>query len=444
MSSRPRLLKACLNVLACLSISTALLSPRSAHAEKVLVKGDNWEVYTDGRMGAFLDYVVGDGAPVASRPAIALPDGSSVPEVINGGTWPVSAKNTSDTSQGTVNMMRVRSGFIGNMLGLGVRTDIYPTLKASAYVQIWSFVESEGRNKGFPNPADLRQGFARLEGPWGSFTAGRTRTLFSRGATDINVFYAHRWGVGFPNAIDSKGPTQGMVGFGVLGSGFGAGMIYGTPTLAGFQLNVGLFDPTALGAGGWSRTELARPEAELTFERKFGGDFGKIVLFANGAYQKVYKPGYCVASPANGPCEETAEGVGYGGRLELGAFHLGVAGHYGKGLGLSYALENSYAAMDTLNNLRTFDGYYLQSQVVLNRFDLFAGAGITRVFLTPLDKTQPQYSNIKYQMGINAGVVFNLSPNLHFDLEYFRAQAKWWLGEQQILHSVASGMTVSW
>jgi hypothetical protein len=425
-----------------LALAATLSVSSSARAEKVLVKEDDWEVYTDGRVGAFLSWVFGDAAPIATK-TITLPDGTTVPEVINGGTWPVSAENESETSQGTVNMMRVRSGFIGNLLGLGVRNQINPQLKASAYIQLWAFIESDGRNKGFPNPSDVRQGYGKLEGPWGSFTAGRTRTLFSRGATDINVMYAHRWGVGFPNAIDSKGPTQGMVGFGVLGSGFAAGLIYGTPAIAGLQLNVGVFDPVALGAGGWSRTKFPRPEAELTFEQPLG-DAGKFVLFANGAYQKVYKPGYCVPSAENGPCEETAQGVGYGGRLELGPARLGVAGHYGKGLGLSYALENSYAAMDTLNNLRTFDGYYVQTQVVLEPFELFAGWGITRVFLTDLDKTQPQYSNIKYQMGINGGVVYNLTQNLHFDLEYFRAKGKWYLGEEQVLNCFSSGMTVNW
>jgi len=442
MSSRSRLCAACIQVLACLSFSTALFLPRSAHAEKVLVKGDNWDVYTDGRVGAFLSWVVGDGAPVANK-MITLPDGSVVPEVINGGQWPVNAKQASETSQGTVNAMRVRSGFIGNVLGFGVRTELWPNLKASAYLQMWSFVESEGRRKVYPNPVDVRQGYAKLEGPWGSFLAGRTRTLFSRGATDINTLYAHRWGIGFPNQIDSKGPTQGMVGFGVLGSGFASGLIYGTPVLAGFQLNVGVFDPVSLSAGGWSRTQLVRPEAELTFERPFGS-LGKVVLFVNGAYQKVYKPGYCVASATTGPCDETAEGVGYGGRLEVGPVRLGAAGHYGKGLGLSFALENSYAALDPANNLRTFDGYYVQSQIVVKQFDLFAGYGITRVFLTDLDKTLPQYSNIKNQIGINGGVVYNMTENVHFDLEYMRAEANWWLGEKQVLHNFATGMTVNW
>src|SRR6186713_1168923 len=106
MSSRPRLLAVCIHALACLSLSAAVFLPRNAHAEKVLVKGDNWEVYTDGRVGAFLSWVVGDGAPVASK-MIQMPDGTVVPEVINGGQWPVNAKQDSETSQGTVNAMRV-------------------------------------------------------------------------------------------------------------------------------------------------------------------------------------------------------------------------------------------------------------------------------------------------------------------------------------------------
>ncbi|HEY0466213.1 MAG TPA: hypothetical protein VGC79_18510, partial [Polyangiaceae bacterium] len=136
--------------------------------------------------------------------------------------------------------------------------------------------------------------------------------------------------------------------------------------------------------------------------------------------------------------------VGYGGRLEVGPVRLGLTGFYGKGLGFGYALEQSYASIDPANNLRTFDGYYGQSQVVLGKFDLFAGAGITRVFLTDLDKTLPQYSNIKNQIGYDAGVVYNLAENVHFDLEYMRGEAHWWLGEKQVLNNFATGMTVNW
>jgi len=314
MSSRPRRVVACIRALVGLSVFAVLLLPRSARAEKVLLKDGPWEVYTEGRVGAFASYVFGDGAPVPTQ-MITLPDGTVKPETMTYAGWALNTDKGSETEQGHVHVMRVRSGFIGNVLGFGVRNQIYPELKATGFVQIWSYIESENRNKGFANPADLRQGYAKLEGPtWGSLIAGRTRTLFSRGATDINVMYAHRWGVGFPNQIESKGPTQGMVGFGVLGSGFAAGFIYGSPVLAGFQLNVGLFDPANIGATGFNRTQFARPEGELTYEHAFG-TVGKVVLFANGAYQKIFKPGPCTASPTAGPCDETVEGFGYGGRV---------------------------------------------------------------------------------------------------------------------------------
>ena len=126
-----------------------------------------------------------------------------------------------------------------------MRGQVTPYTTVTGYISIWAFIESTAQSKSNTNQADVRQGYAKLEGPWGSFLAGRTRTLFSRGATDIDVLYAHRWGVGFPGAtaIDSNGPTAGQVGFGVMGSGFAAALIYGTPVLGGFHLNIGAFDP---------------------------------------------------------------------------------------------------------------------------------------------------------------------------------------------------------
>jgi hypothetical protein len=442
-SPRPRALGACLCISVLLSFSTTLLTPKTALAEKILAKVDDWQVFTEGRVAGFFSWVHGDAAPIATKVFIN-PDGTTTPETINGGLWPAPAETQSTDSRGTINMMRLRSGFLGNQLAFGVRGPVTPWTTVTGYIQFWAYIESDDRNKSNPNPPDARQGYVKLEGLWGSFLAGRTRTLVSRGATDINVLYAHKWGVGFPNVIDKKGPTLGMVGFGVLGSGFAAGLIYGTPVWSGLQLNVGLFDPATLGGPGWNGTKYLRPETELTFERRFA-ETGKVVLFANGTYQKLYKPGPSICVPSDRtPCDETVMGFGYGGRFELGPARLGVAGHYGKGLGLSYALENSYAVADDETHLRWSDGYYVQSQVVLGKFDIFAGWGKARVFLTSLDKNTPSISVIKYQEGINAGIVYNVTPNLHLDLEYFRAKAAWWLGEEQILNCGSTGLTFNW
>ncbi len=445
-----------------------LFTAVQARAEKVIFKGDDWEVYTDGRMGGFVSWTYGDGYPQNTYgPA---PYFATV-TTVQGGGWQGPSENkylypdggmaggSTLTDQGTINMMRVRSGFVSNVLGFGVRNKLTPTTTVTAYTQIWAYIESQSRQKNQPNPADLRQGYAKIDAPWGSVTIGRTRALFSRGATDIDVMYAHRWGVGMPAPLDSNGPTPGQIGFGVLGSGFAGGVIYGTPTFAGLQLNAGIFEPIALPAGGsWLRTKYLRPEGELTFEQALG-TLGKIVLFTNGGFQKVYKPGACIPGSVSnpGPCDATAAGFGYGGRLELGPVHLGVAGHRGKGLGLTYALESTPASSDSQGNLRVADGYYAQTQFVLGQVNLSAGAGIARVFLTTKDKTKVvdpsdptgvnmvyPVSVIKYQMGINAGVVYHLSPAVHLDLDYFRATAKWYLGEQQIINAVNGGMMVSW
>jgi len=51
---------------------------------------------------------------------------------------------------------------------------------------------------------------------------------------------------------------------------------------------------------------------------------------------------------------------------------------------------------------------------------------------------------IKSQIGVNAGIVYNLTPNLHLDLDFFRAQADWYFGERQVLYIGNTGMILNW
>lgn len=480
--------------------------PRLAAAEKVVSIANGWEVFTEGRMGGFASYTRGDGYPQptygyqidpatgqqAIDPATGKPIFVSMPvhTPLQGAGFfgapmeqqqldPSITGGATVLNQGTIDTWRLRSGFIGNILGFGVRGPLVGSTKVATFVQIWSFIENEGRARAPRSLPDIRQGWGRIEGPWGAFTAGRVRGLFSRGATDINVLYAHRWGVGWPGSIGNVGPTQGMVGFGVLGSGFSSAFVYTSPSLGGLKLDIGAFDPAVLPAfGAWNRTKYPRPEAELTFERGFGNGFGKVVLFANGAYQKVYKDGACtpvidgpqMMGPTLVPgtntiigCDATVVGAGYGGRLELGVFHLGLAGHYGQGIGLNYALQADQAAQDFVGNLRKIAGWYAQAQVVLGRFDVFAGWGLAQIFLTDYDrlhryldprdpsmqKLAEQWSVPKFQMGINGGIVFNVTQFVHFDIDVFRAQAQWYgangfAAEKQVVWAYNGGMTVNW
>jgi len=425
------------------------LPARRAAAEVTLLKTEKWQVFTDGRVGGFASFTDGDAYPKSTATqtpfggGISTNDANSIDEV-------------PPLPQAKLRSVRLRSGFLSNIFAFGARTQVGDNTLTS-YIQFWSDIESESSRKYVPAPVDVRQGYLKLEGRWGSLAIGRMGTLFSRGAAEIDFLYGHGYGVGFPTAIISNGTTAGHVGTGVLGPGFGAGAVYVTPDFAGIHLNVGMFDPVII-VGAWDRTEWPRGEAELTFDQNFGSN-SKVHVFANGAYQSVYR----VAEPDS--TNTSAYGAGYGARVEVGPVHLGVAGHYGQGLGLYYALEASEASYDqsVAHRLRKSDGYYAQLQVALPKLDLNAGAGISRIiplkaetrtvagmpiFLpadgAPDPTTGSRQSLIKYQLGLSAAVVYHLSDNLHFDFDYFRASFAWQLGEKQNVNFFNSGLTATW
>jgi Gram-negative porin len=431
-------------------------SARSARAEVTLINAQGWEVFTDGRLGGFLSYTRGDGFPVtrfdpASGNPLQTPFGGGIARDTDS---PIGVGDPS--KQPLLENTRVRSGFLGNIFGFGVRRAITPWTTLSGYVQFWSDIESNGERKYVPMPVDVRQGYGKVEGLWGSVTMGRQLTLFSRGAAEIDFMYGHGYGVGWPAAGVQTGTAAGHVGTGVLGPGFASGLIYVSPSLRGLQLNVGLFDPVAL-QGAWDRTKWLRPESEITYDRAFGAAT-RLHLFVNGGYQKVYR----INEPDS--TSSSAYGVGYGLRVELGRVHLGLAGHWGQGLGLSYALETTEAAYDAsaLHRLRKSDGYYAQAQYALNKFDFNAGVGIARV--TPLDQQTVtingtptvipadgaadingnRQSLIKYQLGVSAAIVYHVTTSLHLDVDYFRASFRWQLGEKQDVNFVNLGGMLTW
>jgi hypothetical protein len=448
---------------------------KNAMAEKILAHDGDWTVFGDGRVGAFFSGVDGDGFP-QHKSALGT-DPATGETVVVGTITPRGGGNSEaaseqqqkpftldQVSQGRIERMRFRSGMIANTFGFGVRGPLTERTTVKGYIQIWAWVENQGEQKSLINYADVRQGYVKAEGPWGSVLMGRSRGLFSRAATDIDTMYGHGYGVGYPGSVDSAGgPTQGQIGFGLLGSGFSSGVVYATPVLmipwvnrlfhymedTRLQLSIGAFDPVQL-QGAWPRTKWARPEAELTIEEPIG-QIGKAFAFINATYQRAYKTGYA----GDGPDYTAAKGVTYGGRLELGPVHLGFSGLFGYGLGLNYALEVSDAAMDQPGDMRKSDGYYAQLQVAIKKVDVSASWGITRIFLTDFDKTPVAgtvtptltyfpISVIKHQQGISCGAVYHVRPWLHIDVDLFRADFAWYEGEKQVIYVANAGMMFTW
>jgi hypothetical protein len=422
------------------ALTAVLVQPRPSSAEVIISKTDTWEVFTAGRVNAFLSYGFGDAYPVG-EPVPGLPDKRYT--VVPGGGVETNTDviprldgmGNPTPAQGTVSKFRVRSGFLPNVLTLGLRRKLNDTTTMTVQLSIWGTIEPDGQRKYVPIEADFREGFLQIDAPWGTVQAGRMLNLFSRGATQLLFDYAHGYGLGFPGTLHRVGPTAGLIGFGVLAASHSPGVTYATPNWQGLQLSTGVFDPVNL-AGSWESTRTPRPEAEATYTRT--GDAFKVQLFANTAFQKLYKPARTDS--------ETVYGAGYGGRFEFGRFRLGGSGHWGKGLGLSYALEGSPTSSTTEGyKLRFFDGYSGFGQVALGRFDLFVAYGASRVHLLDWDKTNTLNESVmKNQTGIAGGVVCHIANSVHIDLDYMRAQFLWYRGEAQNLNFINTGVTATW
>jgi hypothetical protein len=443
--------------------------PTSAQAQvTIATSSSGWEFYTTGRVGVFAEVLQGHGIPAV----FADVNGHSTRvHPIYAGGIPVDAdpdqglNSTVGSGRGSLLQGRLRSGYVGNILAFGVRGPLTDAVTLRAHISLWATAESDlsyraAPDGGIRNRGDVREGYLELDSPWGSVIAGRAKSLFSRGAQEINYLYGHGFGVGAPfdsratdpNTSDTSGPTGGHIGFGVLAPVYVAGITYVTPKVGGFQLSVGYFDPGTLLAEYWTRAKWGRPEAELTFDAQFS-ERARIHLFVNGAYQKVYNP--------NDDASATVYGGGAGARLELGPVHLGVAGHKGQGVGTSYFMASDETVVDFSSTqtykgskqLRTFDGAYVQSQFVLGEVDLNLGWGITRVYQLTAD-IDPQYfdpdtklpakSVLKSQMGLSAVLVYHFTDYLHGALDYFRAESRWWQGESQVINSFNAGLTVTW
>jgi hypothetical protein len=407
--------------------------------------GDGWELFTNGRVNGFVSYANGDARPRDTYDGATM---QQIRQTVGGGLEAFAERQPTGMgqilTQGKIEGLRARSGSAANVIGLGARRGLSENTTVTLYVSIWAFIESVAHRKYFPVYPDVREGYLQLQGGWGSLLVGRSGVLFSRGATEIAFSYGHGYGMGFPGNLDESGPAVGHIGFGVLANGYAAGVAYTTPSVGGLQLTVGYYDPSNLAGSSFERTKMGRPEAEITFTVPFGR-LGMLKLFGNGAYQKVYK--------TDDPRSDTVYGAGGGGRVELGPFRLGVATHWGKGLGLSYALEPSEATYTRfmpggVSQLRVFDGLYAQAQLVLGKVDLSAGWGTTRVHQLDIDREglpgEPAISLIKTQTGTSAGFVYHPRDWFHWNVDVFRADFRWYWGEKQVVHFVHTGPTVTW
>jgi hypothetical protein len=468
------------------ALGACLLASRQADAEVTVAKGETWDAYVSGRVGAFASYAFGQGRPVPKIPGSKIEPGGGVDNDDRGNdtiyadyddmNQPVLDANGYPLKPTKFDKMRVRSGYYPNILTIGAHKAFGPQLKLTAQVSIWGTIEPIFA-KGLlpPNPnrsnggrdnsveGDFHEGYLRLEGNWGELNGGRFLSLFGRGLTEIDALYGHGYGVGFPMVSRSyiapitgdlryQGPTGGMTGFGVLSATQAAGLTYTTPNLSGLKLSAGMFDPATYITAGWGRTSLPRVEAELAYDLHRDGLL--VHVFGSGGFQPLLTP----------KDSTSIWGAMAGGRLEVGPVHIGVGGFMGKAPGINYAFDDNPAlssstatksvtttdmGVTTTSMVKTYElrntrGFVGMLQVRLGPVDIGGGYGQTVVLQVAPDKANAAtVSTLKSQTGITAAVVYHVNESLHLDLDFINGAYKWYNGESEKLNLINGGVTVT-
>jgi len=407
-----------------------------AHAEVTVAEAKGYRFFTEGRINTFASLGWGDDFPTPSP----NPDGGPPHGVIGETALYAQGQNTDqDDARGKYFAVRGRNGFLATVLALGMRKDLGAGTNIKSYVGLWGHAEAFNRDRANPSQFDVREGYLTVEGPWGSFTAGRQLGLFGRISAEIDFNYGHNYGLGYPCG-DTQGPTCGHIGTGVMFPGFAAGFLYSTPSLAGLHLHVGLYDPVRI-LGAWNRANIARPEAALSFEQKFAEN-GLVKLQAETLWQPVSRVESSQTTPATkNMITQTVWGVAAGGRFELGPVRAGASFFRGRGLGQYYALQNSPVVFAQNYDLRSFTGIYGQAALVFGPVQIAAGAGRVSVDQLEADKVDATTSNAKSQTGLSAAFYYSLSESLVLGIDYFRFQADWY-GARRSTTDPGTGMTV--
>jgi hypothetical protein len=450
-------------------LGVCLLWSRVAVAEVTLVEKDGWTFYADGRVGAFASLGFGDDFPLPTpNPENPTPHevmGASGGEEV--GTtdagWPSSYQRDENNRYLA---MRIRSGMLSNILGFGLKREVSETTTVKGYLSFWATVETPGRDKWMPVEPEAREGYFRVEGPWGSATVGRTFGFYGRTSAEIDFMYGHTYGLGLP-CSDYVGPGCGHIGTGVAFPGYSAGIAYSSPSLGGLRLHAGIYDPIAFNRG-WEHAPFLRPEGAVTFEAPLGDD-GKLIVAAEGLFQPLARTETDDTTLEKREVTTSVWGVSGGGRLEVGPLRLGLSAFRGRGVGLSYAIQGSPETGSTFDaathEIRMFTGFYGQLALMFGGLHLAAGGGAASVDQLPTDRNNFRLSVIQRQIGASAAAYYHLSDSVVVGLDYFRFMARWYgaprsfvdpttqtavlgqgvlPGEKQDLNFVNAGVTFHW
>ena len=409
-------------------IAATLVQVSTAHADIDLADNHGWTISTDGRINSFLSLTRGDGQPQGVPLWQGLEDRADI--------------------AGNIQNTRIRNGFILSVLGFNLKKQLTDSVTVRGRVGMW-LLASSNRSKSEIPPADMREVYVKFDGPWGGFLAGRNMSLFGRGGIMLNYNIEHAYGLGHPCAVRTiGGGSCGHSGYGIVFPGFNEGLVYNTPTIAGLELSVGLYDPSVIPTYAYEMTPLPRIESELRYQPSKA-----FHMFVDALWQRLQKQTPVDGKNVNQLVDAAAVSAGAGVTLEH--FSAGLTGHTGQGLGLDIPLQDHPLIADERGVLRITSGLLALASLTFGDTRVAGGAGVSMIKKTSTDPAGAVTSNVllKRQMGYSLGVYQTIQKTAILALEYFRAEYQWndftnakgdVVQPKQAVNFINAGVTVIW
>jgi hypothetical protein len=426
-----------------------VLSPSSARADVQFFEKDGWGVYTRGLIASHYQLAIGDPDPTTSH-GVLVGGKILTPSVTDGcgEMTPNPMPGQPPICKPTLTVSRIRSGFIGTQLGVGVRRQITPEVKVDSLVAINLADISSNRNQEINKSVDVREAWAHVHTPVGSFKFGRQFMIFGSGSAPV-VLISHKFAVGNPCFIDYPTIACASVGAGPMYAGFDAQLRYETPRFVGLQFQTAVSDPWV--GPDFQITPYPRVDAELNFDQTFAEGV-RARLFLQGVFQEVRR-----RNPP--PANELKKGQVVGGFasavFDVAGFAIGGGGWQCKGCGTRQVFEVGVdranpLAFDKLFDLRTGRGFFGNAGYTIVGFTVAAGAGAA--FVKPTNNDAPELVGGTPSSSVS---VLHSSTEFHVTLayqwdslvvsaEYMRWANKWHYGEKQDVNYGGAGANFVW
>ncbi|MGB1092806.1 MAG: porin, partial [Oceanobacter sp.] len=267
----------------------------------------------------------GMGMSGQANAAITLHESDDTTFSVDGlfNTFYVNSDTSADGAE-DVSQSRIKMGFLPNYIGFNFSKQ-QGDLTVGGRSSLWISINDTDVNRGAEDAGtetliDARQVYATVDGSFGQVLVGKDFGLFGRSNILGDEILL---GFGQTMTVTDDG---GNVSFGNIGTGYlypfaTAQITYRTPDMSGFNLAVGLLDPSKSSAA--SEESSPRVEAEATYSTEISGT--AIKAWAGYMKQK--------SEDNTADTSVDSKGLSYGLNLKVAGLALTASGFKAEGVG---------------------------------------------------------------------------------------------------------------